>query len=586
MTAKNEEHFYIRLFRILDNLLTIAPPEISLFVAIDGSCAFSKIFLQRQRRRRRTGSTDTLDPCNISVGTKLMLGLPKALEYYFCDRQAKFPFIQRIRITISTCRMEGEGEHKIVRAMLHNISDHFKLVKLGLLHDFPPSHVVLSGDSDAILLMLANKNMINTFIMDKQLGMIINCNNLVKSLMSLAIKKMSCVLEEQVRRDFCFLSILRGNDYLPPVKNIHHTQSFNIYCFLRKNIFVDDSLVRIKNNRDTFMECPSFINCQFTVFIPLLISFMKLASMPQNSVFTISSILSCLDRSFIPKKLNIANDLFHWGTLEKCTNFESNTTHDTLDMRMSHNELNIRAVSEYLTGMVWIMETYVNGVCPDYQWNFSRNLNEFVTPKAFVTNQKFLCNNFDFEKRPPLPPLEHAVAAIPYSSKNCLELITQKEFYRENHPILGSVITMECNSQLSSLQQQRRDISHHLESLQNLNLPVDDTKDKLSSLDDKISEIKNRYLDIDQLDIAKLKSSVSLPPGDKTICLLPRLSHTGVELKRSIYPAPDPPARRFNRLDIAMLPRKRVSLSTAEHLSFEDVCNSLKFPVGQHSWGQ
>jgi hypothetical protein len=201
LTLENE--IITMVIRLITQLITIIRPQRTLHVAIDGLVPMGKIESQRTRRllgvmhRREALRTGTMkvgeklfDTTSFSPGTQFMFRLNTRLEELFQTRRGKGigPVPWPLHILYWNHLTRGEGEHKLMAA----------------LREEEPSEVVIIGkDADLVFLSLLSKHRVQ--IIREELNDVLDIEAIRETLEFRRIRV----------REFCFLLMLIGNDFLP-----------------------------------------------------------------------------------------------------------------------------------------------------------------------------------------------------------------------------------------------------------------------------------------------------------------------------------------------------------------------------------
>lgn len=216
--AKSEEDVFIRLYIFFDNMLQDLIPTKSLIVCSDGVAPLAKLILQRQRRLNVSKSFTDITDTNTSetsisnntvknntkfntlvftAGTEFMKNLQKKLENYFkyveYAYQIKIDYLEH-KFDEAELKLKG----KLMENMKENIND---------------SHIVVTNDSDVIVMLTTLQNVQNTFVLYR--------NNHQNE--TLSIGKLLDLHTNMVGTSLCYnldfslISIMMGNDYIPKI---------------------------------------------------------------------------------------------------------------------------------------------------------------------------------------------------------------------------------------------------------------------------------------------------------------------------------------------------------------------------------
>ena len=174
--------------RVIEIVSTIQPSDI-IYLAIDGVAPMSKQNQQRQRRFRTTITPNGFDSNNITAGTAFMKSVSNLLQPTGLWLRTK------ARVILSTDDKPGEGEHKLVDYIRHDLSSNAMYCIVGL---------------DADLIML---------------GLLLQ-DTLKKYGSNVCIFRDNWIIDfNKVRlpvdpKEFVVLGCLVGNDFLPSIPSI------------------------------------------------------------------------------------------------------------------------------------------------------------------------------------------------------------------------------------------------------------------------------------------------------------------------------------------------------------------------------
>lgn len=329
--GNDENELINRLCSYISNILKRITPKKTLTLATDGIAPFAKIILQRKRRlqyirniqnnKETTHENEpgfilpemiklpTINPLCFTPGTYFMKSLSVKLLNYI----NKLKNIYKIQIYLQTFG-KGEAELKLINQLIINSfinSDVFN--KNNKNND---SHCIYSSDAD-IFVIIAATGIKNVFVNNAQ--NIIDFDKLMalhQNKFKLKYKQISDV-NSNYRRDFSFVSLFMGNDYIPKVSHITFDKLWDSYMKVFNDI----------NNNSKFAIGE---NVQF------LISY-------DNNNNTI------INKKFITK-------LFYLINKKTIKNKKS-----TFPFRLE--DFVVEQYYNYLLGIIWCHDTYRYGYC-------------------------------------------------------------------------------------------------------------------------------------------------------------------------------------------------------------------------------
>lgn len=305
-----------------------------IVLAIDGPSSYSKIALQRERRKWYEDS-NTLDSLALTPGTLFMMELTNYLQNYIDNLKRNYRYLTPT-IEILGADLPDEGEIKILQ----------KLIKYGTNNN--NSHLIVSNDADVVVISISTKHIKNIYLLVQH--EIINVNEIIEIFNSKIINFDNEKSKEnynvdhnldpnldnnfhKYRSDYALLSIMLGNDYLP-----------GILSELKKN--KNDNT--IKNQiYDAYLE-----------------------SKKDNNV-------TLVDDSF---NLNLT-------LLSKIM--------EILSKNRKNTEYNRNHIKNYLEGLLWCLHMYQTGNCSKYDYYISggtinpKNINTFIKEYIFPINVPF-----------------------------------------------------------------------------------------------------------------------------------------------------------------------------------------------------
>eukprot|EP00752_Nemacystus_decipiens_P010116 g9017.t1 len=112
--AVDEDHAIRRIYKDVNRVLKRLPPRRSVVFAFDGSAPLAKLLVQRQRRENSNrNSKYRMSALHLSPGTKFMEAVASAMEYY-AFQECTRPCFERVKFYISGANVPGEGELKCI----------------------------------------------------------------------------------------------------------------------------------------------------------------------------------------------------------------------------------------------------------------------------------------------------------------------------------------------------------------------------------------------------------------------------------------------------------------------------------------
>ena len=243
-----------KVFAYLDHIFRMVRPRRLLYMAIDGVAPRAKMNQQRSRRFRsaleaqkareeaaRKGepepSGEPFDSNCITPGTPFMARLSEHLRFYVLKKQTEDPLWQRTTVILSGHEVRGEGEHKIM--------EHIRWARGEPGWDPNQTHCLYGLDADLIMLALVTHE--PHFCLLREVvkfgggergqpsrevlsnptddGFLLLHVGLLREYLDQEFRAIADALPfeydcERVIDDFVLLSMLVGNDFLPPLPTL------------------------------------------------------------------------------------------------------------------------------------------------------------------------------------------------------------------------------------------------------------------------------------------------------------------------------------------------------------------------------
>jgi len=222
--SKKEEQFVKNIYNKLDIIFSNFIATKKIVMAMDGPSPYSKILLQR--KRRRMGPPDNtppgpLNPLHLTPGTEMMAKIGKYIQDYAVNLKKAYKYLNNLEIIVSTCDEPDEGEIKICKEIANNT-------------DINSKHLIIGNDADLVVLAmgLSPKTNINLLVRTNDTQEIISIPRLLK-LLQVQLNKNQNPCDQinisDLRNDFIILSIMNGNDYLPKISYITFETIWDAY---------------------------------------------------------------------------------------------------------------------------------------------------------------------------------------------------------------------------------------------------------------------------------------------------------------------------------------------------------------------
>ncbi|ANQ06616.1 5'-3' exonuclease [Plasmodium coatneyi] len=272
----NDEQYFCKLSYLIKNVLRKFHPQKNIVFAIDGICPFSKLKLQIKRRAKGKKLQDGDNSNDITCGSPFIQRVATFLRK-FVTFLVSLPKYKHIKVYVSTDKEVGEGELKLMNWIQNYIRGNHSPHEgdnnsVSTPDGADESFVIVGADADLLLQCLALKDVRNvcvytyqTFLVDvaawekkkkedylagldqtnggahpngethhigtstpkwkkKKIKVLYNLNTFT----NLFWKKYPSAID-QIRRDMLILFILKGNDYLPKIREGNFSIFFQAY---------------------------------------------------------------------------------------------------------------------------------------------------------------------------------------------------------------------------------------------------------------------------------------------------------------------------------------------------------------------
>ncbi|CAL1132130.1 unnamed protein product [Cladocopium goreaui] len=337
----------------------------------------------------------------LTPGVPVMDRLTASLEEHFKCRQAEGKLPAELKVTVSGPREPGEGEHKIMLQLVRNESAKAREDE---------NHVIVGTDSDLFLVpvaLLGAPRAVCVARCEEAIDAqgrrtclrVCQTHQMVQSILRQFVKLAAPASsptpkeEQQVRLDFICVTCLRGNDYLPE---------------LMSDVAVEDLWPRYLRWRGAgatgLVDSESDDSGEHLVLL--------------RGAF--ADFLGGLGGAWSPQKVTA------WSAKE--------------------------GAQQYVEALMWCLETYATGHCPDLQRRFCAALQHFASAALIAQQLPILepgcCKALRSDAKP-LSPMACALAVLPVADVRCWLLPQQPSLapLLEESGLLGEVAKLEtCRS--------------------------------------------------------------------------------------------------------------------------------------------
>ncbi|KAF9098046.1 hypothetical protein BGX23_007203 [Mortierella sp. AD031] len=374
--AKNESMFVKKLFTILDNTLSQFIPDRICYLSVDGPAPLAKLLTQKARRASKSGSgkSDHMSTLQVTPGCPFMLRLEQYLSYYtvrYLQHRRSQGISPDLKFVIDHSNNPGEGESKIIENVVQQASN---------IRGRPCA--ILTMDSDAIIQAIT-LGMPNIFVVRKDAPQnpitVISIDKFMRSLEGIFPGE-----SNRVRLDFCALCLFRGNDYLRGLF-VGLEKLWLAYLYTK---FVDPTI-------QTRGGAKYLIDVDYKTFDLFFLRQLILNSYKDNNKLQIPADLASRQQAqqqpspLLPKPSETSDtDTQDQDEYGNASDMESVDGSDSTDEEAdgvdgasgSSSEIedddgstlvNLPySVKQYLVGVLWNLEMYCSGVCPDVSFTY------------------------------------------------------------------------------------------------------------------------------------------------------------------------------------------------------------------------
>ena len=275
--AKSEHSFKNRLKFYLDKIFNRFVCTKTIVLAVDGSSPYSKLMTQRKRRIQMLKTIDDTDiediedddsgsnsesfmsSMQLTPGTTFMNNLHNYLTDYSKLLKERYNHID-VNIVIVPPNLPGEGEIKIFKLL----QDYNKI-------NCYQTNLVVGNDADLIVIAMATKLTVNIDVMIhlQADNYIISTKRLCEQYSIKVHNDKLAYFDKNIRSDFCIVSIMNGNDYLPKLYygnfNNLWLSYVDIKCVMKSTLIIDDK-INVPFLKAMMLRLNGSLSKQFKVF--------------------------------------------------------------------------------------------------------------------------------------------------------------------------------------------------------------------------------------------------------------------------------------------------------------------------------
>ena len=399
--AKNTDHVIMLVFSRLHATLRLVRPGSTVLLALDGPAPVAKISTQRSRRHRtsrreaagregsRKGGRGAVSSLHATPGTSFMRKLEEALIFFACS-ELNTMRARHLSFLVSGSEVPGEGEIKILGA-LHMIekreAERLRRQKKGegasgggaSGGSRRRSAVLVGADGDLVLQALTldtwDVSVLRTLPSKGQAAEVISLGKLREGL-GLSTAEMAQSVQDGRSLDLIGLACLNGNDYLPKAreasfervwrsyKTLRATPQFEKVSLIEEDLGTDDSRApRLRFNRELLAALLLMCHHAYSASTAAKIKLLEGDDPPDLSEARALTALVGLEEDEL-----IASAKEALAQLGLTKRSDDATAESPLPRGKRSNRYD---ALEYLRGVLWTVQMYRDGACPDYTWSYA-----------------------------------------------------------------------------------------------------------------------------------------------------------------------------------------------------------------------
>uniref|UniRef100_A0A7S1XEB9 Xrn1 N-terminal domain-containing protein n=1 Tax=Compsopogon caeruleus TaxID=31354 RepID=A0A7S1XEB9_9RHOD len=416
--------------------------------ASSGPGPMAKLLTQRVRRsnpansQRKVLANRHIDPNAITPGTELMYMLQDALDYFACSRLEGDMKYDKVDMRISGPDVPGEGEVKIFDWLNSFVARREAGTQVSSI--VTESVIVIGGDADIVLQGLATTSFRDLFVYAQSRrdeGTVISISLLVK-----ALEDNFPGESDRVRLDFIVLCLMNGNDYLPKVRGVGFDSLWNGYIAIKKGREQFQGQYLLDSTRRTF-NWPFLValleTIRSVVIEPHVLLAEKSLQVEEPSrmneeehdvppdpneiiLYTGDMTASASTSAAIPDvdddEEDHADDEIDDESVGDDGEYDYESAYDETNTGESPNRL--FDIELFLRGILWNVQMYVDGFCPDYTYVYP----ELYAPSPTAIMNWVKAHDGDplfsiqgpLSTVQPLEPHKAAIAMLPSSASHLL----------------------------------------------------------------------------------------------------------------------------------------------------------------------
>ena len=395
-TLKQQLQVFQKLCDRIEYYKNLTNPRKRIILCIDGVAGSAKMSQQRQRRFKSAKEKDDdmiFDPNCMTPGTAFMDYLSKYVDWYIRGKISYDESWKDLEIILSSEKVAGEGEHKIISYMRKHGEPYETYCIQGLDADL----IMLGLGSNVDQLYILRENVYKNkgfFFVD------------IKVLREKLVRYMRwenkevTFRTENVINDFIFLCFFVGNDFVPTIP----------------------TLAILEGGIDVLLD----------VYKTVCNEYGHLTGRKRNGIITFKlksfkfflGALAGYEKGLVVEKANKRESFFPDPLINKNLIQDGNKydinydkyVQDYYNKKFGEGVNRHTICHEYLYGMQWIITYYKQGI-PDWKWHYQHSYGPFIQDLCDSLNT---FKSTDFDLHEPVSPFEQLLSVLPPSSKKLI----------------------------------------------------------------------------------------------------------------------------------------------------------------------
>ncbi|KAF7987890.1 hypothetical protein HCN44_003753 [Aphidius gifuensis] len=455
-----EETIFKNIFLYVEVLFRTIKPQKLFFMAVDGVAPRAKINQQRSRRFRSAKDAELaeakaraagevipegnrFDSNCITPGTEFMSKLTEQLKYFVTYKISTDSQWKKCKIILSGPEVPGEGEHKIM--------DYIRYLKSQPDYDINTRHCLYGLDADLIMLSLCThephfavlreevtygKQEQKKIPVPEKIRFCLLHISLLREYMDHEFSPMKDKLSfkydiEKIIDDWILLGFLVGNDFIPPLPNLHIANGalpilYQTYMEILPTLdgYINEAGKLNLSRFEKFMAKLAIMNVEHYPDLDDLPPNYKYPKKMKELIQMTEEILLEPFDDFVG--VDSDDDVnSHLVTLQKPSSERINAIDEARQYADKRKQ-----VESYISAIQWNLHYYYDGCC-SWSWFYPTH---YAPDMSDIKDFKDFNLQFDIGK--PFLPFQQLLAVLPSGSRSFLPEAYQHLLTDENSPII------------------------------------------------------------------------------------------------------------------------------------------------------